>query len=513
MNGSNPQGNGNRQPRPNRGPNPRQGGPQGGNYGRPQTGRRPTPEELRRREAARREAERRRAHEAELRRRERKRSRQVFFGRFIVFLIVLVLLLAIAGVLFWVMFTRTPHAAPDSGKLRYYYGGEEVRTAAVEDCIVNGTPFLCFNDLSEYLGMAESGGAEGLKFLITDGGAAGETDSSGTGREEYVIFPTGEQEANVNGQIIRIDGMNRIIGEEVWVSVDFITEYMRGLSVTYDDKKPELRVARVTDAVNSTEEHTVYLPVEFTLKSEEALETIPEPDTGSETGGTGTAPPLDYELNFVNDLSEYEKYMDPEDRDAYLTLVNTVNLLDKSYVPSDLVDCKYTAVGRETQQLRLNASKALEALMLEMHSAGFYNMMVLSGFRSYDKQAYLFNQYTLNEMAAAPNLSREQAEKIVLTYSTRPGTSEHQTGLAVDMDTLGTFTTDFEYEPEYAWLQENAWKFGFVLRFPKDKTDITTIQFEPWHYRYVGRYHAKKIHDSGLCLEEYVELWNSGAIS
>ena len=108
-------------------------------------------------------------------------------------------------------------------------------------------------------------------------------------------------------------------------------------------------------------------------------------------------------------------------------------------------------------------------------------------------------------MAADPSLTLEQAQAKVLTYSTRPGTSEHQTGLAVDMDTLGTFTTDFEYEPEYAWLQENAWKFGFILRFPKDKLEITTIQFEPWHYRYVGRYHAQKIHDSGLCLEEYIE--------
>jgi adenosylhomocysteine nucleosidase len=82
-------------------------------------------------------------------------------------------------------------------------------------------------------------------------------------------------------------------------------------------------------------------------------------------------------------------------------------------------------------------------------------------------------------------------------------------GLAVDMDTFGTFTTDFAYTAEYVWLHENAWKFGFILRFPEDKMSITTIQFEPWHYRYVGRYHAKKIYDSGLCLEEYVEYLNN----
>ena len=143
--------------------------------------------------------------------------------------------------------------------------------------------------------------------------------------------------------------------------------------------------------------------------------------------------------------------------------------------------------------------------MKEMQAAGFHKMAVYSGFRSYSYQNLLFNQYTDNELANNPYITREQAESIVLTYSTRPGTSEHQTGLAVDMDTMGTFSTDFEYEDEYKWLQENAWKFGFILRYPKDKVYVTTIQFEPWHYRFVGRYHAKKIHDSGMCLEEYVE--------
>ncbi len=452
---------------------------------------------------ARREAERRRAYEKEMKRRERKRNLQVFFGRFMVFLIIFAILLVITCIGFLIHFTSTPHADPDSGKIRYYYGGEKVRVGKVEDCVTDGVPFLCFNDLSSYLGMSETGGADGLKFLFRS--SLGTADSSGSGDEEYVIFPTDAREANVNGQMIPIDGMNRIVGDEVWVSTDFIAEYMRGLSVVYDAKKLEVRVARVADEVNSTEENTVYLPVEFTLKTIDSMENIPESGVGQGGDPTlGGDAPI-YELNFVNDLSEYEKFMNPEDRDGFLTLVNTAHLLDQSYTPSDLMDCKYTAQGKNTQQLRLCANMALEALMKEMQAAGFYNMAVYSGFRSYSYQNVLFTQYTQNEMANNPNLTKEQAESIVLTYSTRPGTSEHQTGLAVDMDTMGTFTTDFEYTEEYRWLRENAWKFGFILRFPKDKVGITTIQFEPWHYRFVGRYHAKKIHDSGLCLEEYVE--------
>ena len=213
-----------------------------------------------------------------------------------------------------------------------------------------------------------------------------------------------------------------------------------------------------------------------------------------------------YELNFQTDLSEYEEYMNPQGdlRNAFLILVNADHPLTASDVPNDLGDVIYTSTARSTQKLREYPMRALEALFKEMHHYGYYDMAVYSGYRSYDYQATIFDQYVQNEMASNPALSEEEAEALVLTYSTRPGTSEHQTGLAVDMDTMGSFTTDFAWTSEYYWLQENAWKFGFILRFPSDKTDVTSISFEPWHYRYVGRYHAKIIRDNGLCLEEYI---------
>ena len=73
------------------------------------------------------------------------------------------------------------------------------------------------------------------------------------------------------------------------------------------------------------------------------------------------------------------------------------------------------------------------------------------------------------------------------------------------MDNTGALTVDFADTDEYRWLEQNAWKFGFVLRYPEGKEDVTGIQFEPWHYRYVGRYHAYRMHESGMCLEEYLE--------
>ena len=72
------------------------------------------------------------------------------------------------------------------------------------------------------------------------------------------------------------------------------------------------------------------------------------------------------------------------------------------------------------------------------------------------------------------------------------------------MHNLGSADVAFAKKAAYTWLKDNAWKFGFILRFPEGKEDITNISFEPWHYRFVGRYHAKAIYDSGLCLEEYL---------
>ena len=235
-------------------------------------------------------------------------------------------------------------------------------------------------------------------------------------------------------------------------------------------------------------------------------------------GPVETDPPKEpeYKPEFKADLSEYEMYMNPQgaDRDAYLILVNPWNALGENDVPPDLVGVKSTRKDgqRATQQLREYAAKALEALMLEAEACGVikkntpsgYPLSVMSAYRTYAYQNQLFNRY-VNEEMSYKGLTREEAEKIVVTYSCRAGTSEHQTGLCVDMHTLAAAHQSFQYESEAKWLAENSYKFGFVLRFPADKTEVTGITYEPWHFRYVGRYHAKKMYDLDMCLEEYTE--------
>lgn len=221
------------------------------------------------------------------------------------------------------------------------------------------------------------------------------------------------------------------------------------------------------------------------------------------------ADPLEKYAEFDNteyavDVSGYMQYIEPK-TDDYLFLVNPEHTLSADYVPPDLTDCIYTRKdGRNTQQLRLYAAKALEAFMSEGQALGKVdNVSVTSAYRSYKYQGQLFETYCNKHQSKFA--TREECEKYVLTFSTRPGTSEHQSGLSLDMHNLGSANSAFANKPEAKWLAENCYRFGFILRYPEGKTDITGIKYEPWHFRYVGRYHATKIHNSGLCLEEYIE--------
>ncbi len=210
------------------------------------------------------------------------------------------------------------------------------------------------------------------------------------------------------------------------------------------------------------------------------------------------------EQRYLIDMNPYEQYIEPEDPLEFAFLVNSTHMLASDYEADDLVDCIHTRQdGRATQKLRLNAEKALEAFLAEGALCGVTNVTVTSAYRSYSYQKRLFNQYVDQNMSKFK--TREECEKYVETFSARPGTSEHQSGLCCDMHNIGSAQQSFAKKPEAKWLAENCWRFGFILRYPEDKEDITKIIFEPWHFRFVGRVAATAMHESGMCLEEYCE--------
>ncbi|MFI3141156.1 MAG: M15 family metallopeptidase [Clostridia bacterium] len=129
------------------------------------------------------------------------------------------------------------------------------------------------------------------------------------------------------------------------------------------------------------------------------------------------------------------------------------------------------------------------------------NLTINSAYRSYEDQEVIMNNkiFSLEEKG----YDEDESVEIAKNYVAIAGYSEHQTGLAVDLGCYGNTTWDICYD----WLEENAYKYGFIYRFPEDKVEITKINNEPWHYRYVGEQMAEKIYESGLCLEEYLEQY------
>lgn len=146
----------------------------------------------------------------------------------------------------------------------------------------------------------------------------------------------------------------------------------------------------------------------------------------------------------------------------------------------------------------------LQEMMDDCRAAGL-SPLICSSYRTQEKQERLFQNKVdrLTAQGYAPAEARTEAAKSVAI----PGTSEHQLGLAVDIVAQENQNLDQSQETTavQAWLMEHCWEYGFILRYPEGKSDVTGIIYEPWHYRYVGREAAGEIRDQGLCLEEYLE--------
>ena len=149
-------------------------------------------------------------------------------------------------------------------------------------------------------------------------------------------------------------------------------------------------------------------------------------------------------------------------------------------------------------------SRAMEALKQMIADGAAYNLSAASLYRTYELQTKLYN----DEVARWRNRGYAQtaAEEKAATVVARPGTSEHHTGMAVDILGSGysSLEESFDRTPAFRWLKEHCAEYGFILRYPKEKEDVTGVIYEPWHYRYVGVEYAREIMSRGLTLEEFL---------
>ncbi len=180
-----------------------------------------------------------------------------------------------------------------------------------------------------------------------------------------------------------------------------------------------------------------------------------------------------------------------------LLLVNPWNSMPEGYTPQ-VVDIN----GWQYSNVR--CIDALKQMLADCRAAGLVPY-IASAYRTHGDQVFLYNRkvnYFLDL-----GYSEADAKKEAGTIVAVPGTSEHELGLAFDLvdNSYRNLDEGQENTAVQKWLMENSWKYGFILRYPNEKSAITGIIYEPWHYRYVGTTVAKEIYDSGLCLEEYLE--------
>ena len=216
---------------------------------------------------------------------------------------------------------------------------------------------------------------------------------------------------------------------------------------------------------------------------------IPKKDT-VETS-TGNENTIGNEIENKEEPKEID--VNKEINDWRLTLANSEHLLPEDFeIELEDVD--------EYRQFDARAIKYLKQMIEDMRKDGVKNIWAQSTYRSIKRQKELFDE-SVNKYLAEGR-TQEEAEKLTAEYINRPGGSDHNLGLAVDFNYVDN---KFEETEAFMWLLENAEKYGFVLRYPKEKESITKIAYESWHWRYVGEEHAKKMNELDMCLEEYVE--------
>jgi LAS superfamily LD-carboxypeptidase LdcB len=441
---------------------------------------------------------------------------------FLIFLCVLLIICTIAATVFLLSLLNYGEK-PETPKAVSFMTEGKVKKFDYEDIVRDGVYYIRFSDIAAFCSLSRSGDSSTFIYSTASGEQLKFTPPS------RIVLVNGNS-VTASAEIICSDG-------EIWVPADFISNYISGIDLVIDEGtdtdsgKPYLKImlSRVMNKGSAEE-------IGFALKYNSVLSGISNESLPEEPV---TLPADAPKYEFAANLSSYLKYMCPEDYDKYMLLVNPSNAVDSTYLPEDLLSVPNPRYDTGMSLCR-DASKAVEALFLEMHTLGFRDMKVGVAYRTFEQQENQFNTYTYNERyyyrthyesegkwfsdtaysvlgkayleekyisQGKTSLSAADAKRVALSYSAYPGTSDHQTGLGLDLYLPGYSGQKFAETDEYKWLLENAHKFGFIFRYPQSKENITGYSFEPYHLRFVGQYHAALIYETGLSLEEYVSKY------
>lgn len=401
---------------------------------------------------------------------------------------VLVIALAIVAaiVVGIVLFVSYLDSLPNKSDFTICLGENDPYTVPYSDAVrENGVLYIDMVKVAEFTdAMIISGTKTNRKFTASDGTS--------------LRFEDGSEIARINGERVemrispltggeKVTAKAEVTETECWIPYSFLVQTVsEGMRFRMDSETNTITIKHIHYVYDGDKENAEPANILFHIGDLTPLPAVTEPP--------------EYEWIYTIEIDPYLEAITSEN----LLLANKSNPLGESFKP-DVVELTCATDG-ETQRLQSDAATALYAMMEEMKLAGVTDIFVTSSYRSYAQQNYLFNNYVKQHMAQ-DGMSQEEAEAYAATYSARPGESEHQTGLCLDFTTQslsGQLNNNFANTDAFRWLSENAYKFGFILRYPSDKVDITEYSYESWHYRFVGREAATEMYLNDLCLEEYL---------
>ena len=356
------------------------------------------------------------------------------------------------------LLTATLIEASGKGKYVYIYGDYE-QSIKNDACFYEEVQLIDMNALANYCGISK----EEANYIVTF-----------SVNNTYVSLENGSNIAIVNGIKKEMPAAAQIKNGYCLVPVSIVNDIIFGVTINAGKKSASI-----------TKQEAMYI-----------IDKNPK-------------------IEYVTDVSQYLEYINSKDEYIY-TLVNKVegNFVDKDFEPDSLVQIpqEYLHEYKHGKEIKLYSItlQALSAMLEDMAGAGINDILVQSAYRTHDYQNMLFENYVNDEINNGH--TREEAEALANKYSALPKHSEHRTGLCVDFTTNsihGVVDDIFETTQAFAWLKENSWKYGFVLRYAAEKESKTGYVYESWHYRFVGFEAASIMYQTGLCYEEYLEIFGA----
>ncbi len=390
----------------------------------------------------------------------------------------LLLLVAVVGILAFMLY-KTIENNPSKEDFSVTMGKEKF-VIPYGNGMRDGAFYFDMRLIADYAELVVSGGEGNIKFSCEDG--------------TYVRFEHGADTATVNGQRVKLGGTAEITPKtkdsngECFVPFSFIEKLFSykaesdsvGLGVLFSDRNNTVRIKRIY--YKNSEQP---LPISFSSDCFESAEGLMQV----------------YFEEHQPASAAYKKMT---------SLINKNNPLDSSYLPEGLLslDALGCPISRKNEFfLQENAARSIRDMLCDLNATlpPEEQISVTSAYRSFSYQQTLFEKY-VTDLMRSKNFSRAEAEAQVQKTAARAGESEHQSGLCADLITVGDseLSVSFEKTRAFAWLADNAHRYGFILRYPRGKEALTGYSYEPWHYRYVGLDAARVIFEDNICLEEYL---------